>query len=236
MSDTRIQLFILPFIGGGKASFRALEQELDPCIETVTLEYPGHGTRAGEPLCSTMGELIRDARKQVLAARVPGIPFAIMGYSMGCEVVFDLLQYGLEEKAVHGIFCAREDIGLHTRGYDYALLDDRQFLDKIVALGGIDLRILNNQRFLSIALRTIRADYELLHQYEFQEEKGKLSQNLTVFYCPEDTPFCQVEGWKNRTIGHTNFYEMDGGHFFLQRHGQSMAQIITSTLMSAIQS
>lgn len=234
MNDPQIQLFILPFAGGSKSAFREFESFFTSEIQVICLEYPGRGTRAEEPACTRMQALIQDMTKQIRMNRKNELPFAVMGYSMGCEIAFDLLQYALEEKAIYGVFCAREEIADKTKGYNYALLDDQQFLRKIVDLGGIDPRILKNERFLSIALRTLRADYHLLHQYEFHENRGKLSQNLAIFYCPEDTPARQVEGWQKRTMGYTNFYPMDGGHFFFQQHGKEMASIITDKLLQEI--
>lgn len=230
MSKPIAQLFIMPFAGGAKAAFKEFESYIDGDIEVVTVEYPGRGSRIREPFCLSMDELILDVKGQIEAARRPDLPFALMGYSMGCEVVFDLAQYILGEQANHLFFCARESIQYDTRGHDYALMDIDRFAERIIALGGIDEKIRNNERFFKIALRPIYADYKLLHDYVFKRDKGLLRQNITIFYSDADTPKEKVADWKEQTLGETDFYEFGDNHFFINQHGEEMAKIISDCL------
>lgn len=230
MNNIKSQLFILPFAGGAKASFREFETYINSDIEVITIEYPGRGSRISEPFCDSMDELIVDAKMQIIKYRRQGIPFALMGYSMGCEVAFDLAQYALEEKPVYLIFCARESIEYTTVGHDYALLDKEQFIDRVVALGGIDERIQKDKRFLMAAVKPIYADYLLLNQYEYHAERGSLIQDILVFYSNNDTPQSKVEGWSKHTSGEAEFYELGNNHFFINQFCKEMATIIAEHL------
>lgn len=234
MNDKKIQLFCIPFAGGSASAFNELCTLLDERIDVHVIEYPGRGTRKNDPFCNTMDDLIEDAKRQVEEKRNKELPFSILGYSMGVEVAFDLGQFELNEKPVHLFFAAREAICYDTKGHDYSLLKMDSFIDKIVSLGGIDERILNNRRFLEIYMRPIYADYKLLYQYIYKKERGQLNSNVTVFYCGRDTPFIKVKDWSEFTTFNTDFFELGNNHFFIQQHAQDMADIINHQIIKYI--
>ncbi len=234
MNKKKIQLFCMPFAGGSAVAFSELSTFLDESIDVYIIEYPGRGTRMKEPFCETMAELILDAKSQVERNRNVELPFALLGYSMGVEVAFNLAQYELSEKPEHVFFAAREAINYDTIGHNYSLLDKEVFIEKVVALGGIDERILNNKRFLDIYIRPVYADYKLLHDYIYQEEKGKIQSDVTVFYCESDTPFIRVKDWGDFTRGEVDFFELGDNHFFIQQHAREMAKIISKKCKSII--
>lgn len=232
MKNKTIQLFCMPFAGGNASAFSELSNLLDESIDVHVIEYPGRGTRNREPYCETMDELIADAKKQVENHRNKGLPFAILGYSMGVEVTFNLAQFELSEKPSHLFIAAREAINYDTNGHDFSLLDKNDFIDKIVALGGISEKLLSNRRFLDIYMKPIYADYKLLYQYKYRPEKGKLYNDITVFYCEKDTPITRIKDWERFTSGKTEYYELGNNHFFIQQHAREMAEIINKKCLS----
>lgn len=235
MTNKKIQLFCIPFAGGSAASFRELCSYLDDFIDVHVVEYPGRGMRIRDHFLETMDELVQDVKRQVCEKRVNELPFSLLGYSMGVEVAFDLAQYVLEEKPSHLFFCAREVINMDTKGHDYSLLGKEQFIKKIVEFGGVDERILNNPRFCDVYMRPVYADYKLLHQYVYRRDKGLLNSNLTVFYSEQDTPLEIVSGWKEHTVGKTDFFEIGDNHFFIQQHAKEMADTINVKLKQIIE-
>ena len=56
-----LQLFILPYAGGSIASFKRLTDLISESVEVITVEYPGRGTRAKEPLANSIQDLLNDA-------------------------------------------------------------------------------------------------------------------------------------------------------------------------------
>lgn len=232
--NKRIQLYCAPFAGGSAASFNELISLLDERIEAVSIEYPGRGRRKNVPGCNTMDELIFDAKCQIENSRKRNLPFALLGYSMGCEVVFELAQSVLGESPKYLFFAAREAIKYDTRGHDYCLLDKEEFAQKIIELGGIDKRIMKDTRFLDIYMKPIYEDYKLLHDYVYNPNKGVLKQNTTIFYCKNDTPFDRVCEWKDVVAGTIDFYEMGDNHFFINQHAKEMADIISDKLLECM--
>ena len=110
------------------------------------------------------------------------------------------------------------------------MLDKKHFIDKIVEFGGVDERILNNDRFCDIYIRPVYADYKLLHDYRYKPEYGKVDSDITVFYCEKDTPLVSVSGWEEHTAGQAMFYEMGDNHFFIRQYAKEIAEIITEKL------
>ncbi|MBQ9765492.1 MAG: thioesterase [Lachnospiraceae bacterium] len=232
--NKKIQLFCVPFAGGSEVSFKEMISLLDERIEAVPIEYPGRGRRKADAVYEKMDELILDVKRQIESARNKNIPFALMGYSMGCEIVFDLAQSVLEESPAYLFLAAREAIKYDTRGHDYCLLDKDEFARRIVELGGIDQRLTRDKRFLDIYMRHIYEDYKLLHDYVYKPEKGPIRQNTTVFYSEKDTPFAKVEEWKEVVTGTIDFYEFGDNHFFINQYAKEMADIISDKLLGCI--
>lgn len=234
MKNYKAQLFIMPYAGGSKSSFKEIESFVADDIEVITVEYPGRGSRIREPLCVTMNQLISDVKNQIDFARNDSIPFVLFGYSMGCEITFDLAQYALKEKPSYIFLGAREAIHYDTKGHDYALLDINEFAKKIIELGGIDEVIRQDERFLNMAMKPIYADYKLLHDYFYKRDKGMLSQDITIFFCNEDTCRERVYPWNEHTTGKTEFIEMGNNHFFINQYAKEMADIISSRIHRVI--
>ncbi len=231
MSDKKIQLFCIPFAGGSSRSFDGLAKSIDESIEVVSIAYPGRGVRANEPFFDTYEELVADTKRQILDQRDTFVPFALLGYSMGSAVAYDLLQRELYEKPIHTFICARESLDWQIESKRFALLDEESFTAHVQRLGGIDERIASNPRFLKAYIRPVYADYKLWHQHRYCPDKGMPNVDLTVFYSENDTPRSKVQTWKNLTSGSVDLYEFGENHFFIFKHASEMGKIISDKLM-----
>lgn len=225
----RLQLFIIPFAGESAGAFKALVEELSSHIDPVVIEYAGHGKRLREKALEDYDSFLADVAASVASHRDATLPCAVLGYSMGTNIAFDLISRGLiEGPIVHFFPCARRTVDLPTPGLEYHVLPDDQFTERIIQLGGIDQRLLNNKRFLDIYLRIIRSDYKILSQFKYQG--GVLDCSLTVMYSPNDTPEEFIGGWSHLSTGHTAFHPLGTTHFFILQHHHEMAEIINQAL------
>lgn len=235
MPEKKLQLFILPFAGGNSTSFNKLEPLLDDRIETHTIEYPGRMTRSHEPFIESYDEFIVDAAEQINRLRLD-LPFAIMGYSLGSTTVYDLVRqkYITGGDPVHAFLCARGSIFYKASSQKYADLSDEEFTDMIVSLGGIDDRILQNKRFLSIYMRPVKADYLLWKQFAYHE--GTIPCDTSVLYSPKDRLSEGAHDWEKLVKGKTDYFELGENHFFILNHWQETADIINTHLEQYLQS
>ena len=91
MQNKELQLFILPYAGGSIAAFKRLTDLIDERIEVITVEYAGRGTRAKEPLAESVQSLLDDAIAYCQERRKQGLPYAVMGYSMGSVLAYEMI-------------------------------------------------------------------------------------------------------------------------------------------------
>jgi len=93
--DIKVRLICFPFAGGDARAFDAFVQSLPSWIEAVVVEYPGHGTRRSEPLCSDTPSLVRAIFPSLRSAISDGsrIPYAILGYSVGALVAMETCEH-----------------------------------------------------------------------------------------------------------------------------------------------
>lgn len=226
----KVQLFLFPFAGGGKTSFNRLTAHLDRQIEAITIEYSGRGDRINDGYITDYQEFVADVARQVNKYRNHSLPYAVLGYSMGTALAFELITneygWGIPE---HAFFCARACL------CDEKLVrpPENKLLELAVKLGGIDEVVLKNENLRNMIMHPLKEDYEIYFSYRYSPGTRPLTCPVTVMYCNADTPFSEVEGWRKMTGGHTEFYEFGDNHFFLLKHYREMADVISHTLIDA---
>lgn len=238
MPNKEIQLFILPYAGGSIAAFKKLTDLIDLRVEVVTVEYAGRGTRAKEPLAESIWNLLDDAIVYCRERRKQDIPYAVMGYSMGSVLAYEILKREALFGDLRHLFISAEvspkDRSLELRKIKNPT--DERILDRARQLGGLNDRILQNKRFADIYIKPMLSDYKLFFEYAFGEDKDKAGQDelkidkirtdTTFFYCEKDTALADVQRWEELIDGKFDYHEMGENHFFINQHYKEMAQVI----------
>lgn len=229
----KIQLFLLPFAGGNANSFRNLIDELDENIEAIPVEYSGRGERRRNGFLINYEDFLNDVVLFINKHRNEDLPYAVLGYSLGSAIAFDILSKEMIKggKPVHAIFCARGNLKAEKTSQSYYHLSEEEFIKRIFELGGMDERLLSDKRFLDIYLKPIRADYKIWSQYKHNETDKNLECDLTVFYSEKDITCVDPLGWKELTSGHVDFFEMGDNHFFILDFYKEMADEINKMLL-----
>ena len=78
-------------------------------ILPVLLEYAGHGTRKTEPFYADFDEMTEDIAGQIREKRIPEYEFALLGYSMGSIVLYEILAKELLGEVPCHIFVAAHE-------------------------------------------------------------------------------------------------------------------------------
>lgn len=224
----KFQLFLLPFAGGSSASFNKLFPLLDDQIEPHTIEYSGRNTRRDERFIERYDDFVIDAAEQI-KSMIDDRDYAILGYSLGSAVAYEIVIKHLVGKALkHMFICARGSLTRCVDTRKYADMSDDEFLERMIELGGIDERILKNKRFLDIYLKPIRADYIIWGQYSFVP--GMIPCDATAIYSQKDSASENIRDWEQLVDGKIDFCELGDNHFFIFEHWQETADIINSRL------
>ena len=223
----KLQLFCITHAGGTASFFRELSGLLEPKLDVHALEYAGHGTRQKEPLYENVDAMIKDIAFLIKEKRNPSIPYMVFGHSMGSMVAYETLtRYFLEDTPSHVFLASHTPPPIPYEGESYALLSDEDFIDKMYQFGALDKRLMEDQRFRSIYLPRIRADYRYLHEYHWTDGHRKFPCDITVFYSTEDIEAEVVCQWHLHTEGSVKLFEFSGGHFFLRSNGAEVTNKI----------
>lgn len=226
-NNYKLQLFLFPFAGGGKTAFNRLIANLDKQIEAVTIEYSGRGERINDGYITDYQEFMNDVVAQVNNYRNQNLPYAVLGYSMGTAIAYELAanDYGWETP-IHAFFCARACL----RDENLERIPDEEIIKYTVKLGGIDEKVLDNENLKNMIIHPLKEDYQIYFSYKYSKGNKPLTCPITVFYCEKDTPFSTVKNWSEMTSNNTKFYEFGNNHFFILGHYREMADLINSEL------
>lgn len=233
MSGKKIQLFIFPYAGGSVASFKRLTDLLDQRIEVITVEYSGRGTRSKDPLARSFDEMLGDAGAYCLRYKDDKVPFAVMGYSMGCFLSYEILANNVLKGSLTHYFLSAE-ISPQTRKFELENVknpNDEWLIDRAKELGGLDERILRDERSKEIFLVPMLSDFRHLFEYRYKDYGKSIKADTTFFYCEKDTPRNDVNKWEKLIDGRFDYHEMGTNHFFINQYYKEMADIINARLM-----
>lgn len=229
-----IQLFCLPFAGGGADAFQGLAKELEgENIEIVTFEYAGHGTRRMEEFYPDFDSMVSDAAEFIAARRKPDAGYALLGYSMGSVVTYELMaQSRLSGTPEHIFLAAHEAPDVEWPGKAYYDLKDEEFLETLKTMGGfekLDEKTLNNRFFQKLYLKPIREDYRLLAMYQMSKAIV-LPAETTMFYATGDIPTQAIRKWDPFFGPGSEYISIGENHFFIRDHAKEMAAVIKAKL------
>ncbi len=234
MDSSGIQLFLLPFAGGNSRSFDYVVEGLNKGIDAITVEYAGRLSRQKEKYITEYDPFLRDAADYIKERR-DGRPWALLGYSLGSVLAYDISSSVMAEDAPSHVFiCARGDLKERYVSQGYADLGYDEFLEKMRALGGIDDRLLNNRRFLDIFMEPTRKDYFVWADYEYVEHGKRIPCDTTVIYCEKDPLCVGADRWGQYCNCKVDFYEMGENHFFIRDYYADIARIINDKVSGII--
>ncbi|MCQ2515552.1 MAG: thioesterase domain-containing protein [Saccharofermentans sp.] len=226
----RIQLFLLPFAGGSSLSFMRLTRFLDPSIEAITIEYSGRGTRRDENCIADYWMFVNDVVLQIKKNRNTSIPYAILGYSMGSVIEYDILRNcDFDQGPKHCFFCAEGGLIEPSKVRQISELDDNDFLGIIRSLGGIDDRLFCNKDAFDEYLDLIRNDFNILRQFKY--DGGQINHDITVIYGDNDGTCVNMDDWEKVTTASVELVVVEGNHFFINQRYKEIAQMINEKIV-----
>lgn len=229
------KLFCLPFAGGNKYSYRTFEINAPSYLNIISLEYPGRGSRVGEPLISDINLLVDDLYFQI-KGQIGAGNYAMYGHSMG-----GLIACLLTKQIVKNNLCApshlfitgtsgpsapsREEKKIH-------LLNKSEFIKEIKSLNGSKDEVLDNEDILSFYEPVLRADFKASETYLYKET-DPLSVPFTIITgTDEDIELSDVYLWKKETNARVNFKQLPGDHFFILKYPREIMKIVSIEILS----
>ncbi|QIH33430.1 alpha/beta fold hydrolase [Sphingobacterium sp. DR205] len=218
------QLILLHFAGGSSYSYQFMKPYLDG-FNCISLELPGRGRRMENKLLIDFDAAVFDLYQQILL-NLKTSPFVVYGHSMGAYLAFRLT-YLLEKNGTPPTYLfvtgsAGPKVKFEKKRY---LLDDKNLLNEIKAMGGLPEEILKNKDFTDYYLPIIRADFELIEKSNLINESPV---NVPIFAIMgnEEERYRKISEWQIYTTAQFNYEILEGNHFFIYRHAQYIASKI----------
>lgn len=227
----RMQLICVGYAGSVAANFNILASHMGEDISVSVVEYSGRGSRSREAPYADNDELVADVAEQIRIIRNWELPYAILGYSMGAQVVYELFAWELlPEMPVCTFLAAHEPPDVDCFGKSINMDDDAAFLEHVKKYGGLDERLLQDARFASIFVSRMKQDFRLLKDYRFNGSYHEISSDVVMLYCENDTPYEVIKGWQRFSKKEIRFHQMGQSHFFFKTDTEEFCEVLLAEM------
>lgn len=231
-ADRRINVFCLPFAGGGASFYRAWQPFTPATIALCPLQPPGREERYVEPPFASMPPLVA-AACNVLMPFVSR-PYALLGHSMGALACFEIARELRRRGALppRHLFVSGAPAPHLARLippiYD---LPEPEFFDALRRYGGVPDEVVNHPELMAMLVPRLRADLAVSGTYVY-EEGAPLDCPITAFGGDADDVVerASVEAWREHTVGASRCEILRGGHFFLAAHAREVVTQVARSL------
>jgi surfactin synthase thioesterase subunit len=233
MNNNKIRLFCFPYAGGSATIYKKWSPYLASNIELVPVELAGRVTRIIDPLYANLDEAIADIYKFVKSKM--DVPYAIFGHSMGAQLAYELGRNIMENgdrTPEHIFFSGRGVPNMKpVKEKKYHLLNDEQFKEKLLELGGTPKEFFQNPELLEIFLPLLRNDFKLASIYFPDRQAVEFPCDISVYVGKEEEiEASRILNWKRHTRGICTIALFNGGHFFINDHYQKISKMINNKL------
>ena len=230
----KINLFLLPFAGGSKYSYRTYKEKAPSFFNVIALEYPGRGNRTDEHLLTDIKALTDDLYYQIKPVVEQGNSYAIFGHSMGGLLAYLLTRKILLNNHVaplHLFITGTVGPSAPIRSSQQKhLLNKVDFMEEIRKLNGCPDEMLRNEELFEYFEPILRADFTATENYVYEKDYP-LNIPITVITGTEERlKATDIQSWQKATSHIIDFRSMPGDHFFIFHHTVAILGIITKKL------
>lgn len=229
-----MRLFCVPYAGGSKGAYLKWSQYINPAIEIDAVEFKGRGGRFGEPFYNSFGEAVEDIYSYI-KNKIENEEYAIYGHSMGAILAYELYYRIVADgrrKPRHIFFSGRHSPNVRSYMYVSHKMPDAEFMDRILALGGIPDDVSQSKEVLKFFLPILKNDIRILENYIYIGRNEKIQCNISVLNGTEDRiDPCRKVTWSDLCDKECKLYDFHGNHFFINSYLEDIAKIIESALL-----
>jgi len=234
--DAKIRMFCFSYAGGGASVFLNWPHSISNDIEVCIIKMPGREIRFNEPPYRRIPKLVEDLAPAIL----PFLDktFIFFGHSLGAHISFYLTRHLRKYDLpcpIHMFISGARAPHLTEPIHDalHYKMEDKEFIDKLIKLGGMAEEVLQNKEILEIVLPILRADIEMLNTMEYIDEEP-LSSGMTVLYGEFDKRASRedAEAWNRHTNQGFCLKMITGKHLFINTHQAQVIELINKELLT----
>lgn len=218
---------VFPHAGGAAVAYRDFATALaDKGIDTYVVQYPRRADRLAHPAHPTVEQLAADL---FAAGDWAGVgELRLVGHCMGAVVAFEFARVAEQRGAiVHSLWASAGQAPCDVVDAPPLPTGPREMLAEMVDLGGTDPRLLSDPDFVELLLMAVGADYQALNRYV---GGGRIAAGIHALGGRGDHRIDRdmLRRWENHTSGDFTLTEFDGGHFYLNDHLDTLADVISA--------
>jgi surfactin synthase thioesterase subunit len=218
----QLTLICLPHAGARATVYRAWADAM-PWLRLCAIDYPGHGALFGEPLATSIEQLVASVRCQLkLGERI-----AIFGHSMGALVGYELCHLFEQEGRRPDLLMVSGSAAPSRRfSARFAAIESDQALTaELRRLGGTPPEVLADPELMELALPALRADFQACANYRWTE-RAPLHTPLRVLGGTDDVVgHDELQAWRKHTRADCTTHMFAGGHFFLHQNPECLRRV-----------
>ena len=231
----KIRLFIIPHAGGSASGYYRLKPYLSSEIELCPIELAGRGDRCEEGLYDTLESAVDDVFDQI-KNKLPDLPYALFGHSMGSVIIYELYYKIREERLTepkHMFFSGSgaPDV-VRENKIAYHKLPMQELKRSMGEFGYTPDIIFDNEELRDYFLPILMSDFRITENYACAEKMERIGCPISAF-CgkEEDISSNELMAWKNHTSIGCGIYKFEGSHFFIFEDIKNVVRTINSVLV-----
>lgn len=210
------RLFCLPPAGAGPSIFYPWLDAAPPGLDVCPIAVPGREDQFGQPLPASVPVLA----EQLSHSLAPALdrPYALLGYSMGAQVAWELAQRwrarGLPGPQLFVALAARAPTVHLPRERSLHELPAAEFRQTLIDIGGTPRELLDNADAMALFEPILRNDLRIAEDYRADPSLPPLACPLLAFYGRQDSLMgrADVQAWADCTRGGFSLQERDQPH------------------------
>jgi len=212
--------------------FSSWYQGMPAGVEVCPIQPPGRENRLGEPPITRISRLVpllHEALSPLL-----DLPFAFFGYSVGSLTAFELARRLRQQgpQPPEWLFVSgHPSPDLPQRRPPVSHLPPPEFWQAMRDHFDMDRVVLENEDLKELLYSPLRADYELVETYVYQEEPP-FDFPLSVFGGAKDLETTEAEllAWGKHTTGRFRSRILEGNHLFIKTAREALVRDISQDL------
>lgn len=221
-----LNMLLYPYAGAGASMFVPWKKALSAAADFLPVQYPFRETRRSEPhpeSAAALGKAIAAENPDIFSER-----YAIFGHCAGAAIAYETVCEANRLYGTDPVFFAAS--GAEPPEYKLRSMErmfqaaESDFLDYLIQNGFIAEQAAENTAFLEYYLPLIRADFQMMAQYQ-PSEQHVMHCPIYLFTGKDDMVIEQkhLAGWQVYTDQSVQQIWFEGGHYYFHASVQAAA-------------
>ncbi len=228
-STARGSVVVFPHAGGAAAAYRSLAKALSANdMDTYVVQYPQRADRRNDPAAESIGALALELFEG--GDWAAAAPLSLFGHCMGAAVAFEFARIAESRGVpVRVLWASAGQAPSSVNASGPLPTSESGVLADMVELGGTDPVLLEDEEFVELLVRAVRADYRALNAYSCRPDV-RIGADIHAVGGNRDHRISRemLAAWETHTAGRFRLSDFDGGHFYLDDHLDPVARMVSA--------